>query len=173
MEAIILNEAGSIDKLIYQAIEKPTVRAGEVLIKVKAIGVNPMDIGIRSDEQLLTSFLGSERPAILGWDVAGEVTELGPGVTGFEVGEPVFALSNGKGYAEYVAVSADVTAHKPENISYEMAAALPVAAIGQPYFQSKDGTFFYYHKCSLQTPRPNWIGCFNMFVDRTRPYLFI
>lgn len=129
MEAIVLNEAGSIDKLIYQAIEKPDVKAGEVLIKVKAISVNPMDVGIRSDEQLLTSFLGSERPAILGWDVAGEVVELGSEVTRFEIGEPVFALSNGKGYAEYVAVSADVTAHKPENISYEMAAALPVAAI--------------------------------------------
>lgn len=129
MEAIVLNEAGGIDKLTYQVIEKPAVKGGEVLIKVKAIGVNPMDVGIRSDEQLLTSFLGSKRPAILGWDVAGEVADLGQEVTGFEVGEPVFALSNGKGYAEYVAVSADVTARKPENISYEGAAALPVAAI--------------------------------------------
>ena len=129
MKAIVLNEAGGVDKLIYHDMEKPSVKVGEILIKVKALGLNPMDVIIRSDEQLLTSFLGIERPAILGWDVAGEVAEIGPQVTGFEIGDPVFALTNGRGYAEYVAVSAELAVLKPENISYDEAAAVPVAAI--------------------------------------------
>lgn len=129
MKAIVLNEAGGIDKLIYQDMEKPAVKAGEILVKVKAIGINPMDFVLRSDNQFLTSFLGEERPAILGWDIAGEVAEIGAQVTGFEMGDPVFALTNGKGYAEYVAVSAELAVHKPENVSYQEAAAVPVAAI--------------------------------------------
>ena len=129
MEAIILNEAGGIDKLTFQNMGKPVIKAGEILVKVKAIGINPMDVVIRSDEQLLSSFLGAERPAILGWDVAGDVAEIGAEVTGFSIGDPVFALTNGKAYAEYVAASATVTVHKPENISYDEAAAVPVAAI--------------------------------------------
>ncbi len=129
MKAIVLNEAGGIDKLTYRDIEKPAVKAGEILVKVKALGINPMDVVIRSDEQFLTSFLGDERPAILGWDVAGEVVEKAADVAGFDVGDPVFALTNGRSYAEYVAVSADLAVRKPENISYDEAAAVPVAAI--------------------------------------------
>lgn len=129
MKAIILNTAGGIEKLTYQDMEKPTVKAGEILIKVKAIGLNPMDAVIRSDEQFLTSFLGNERPAILGWDVAGEVVELGTEVTNFEIKDPVFALTNGRGYAEYVAVNAAMAVRKPANVSYDEAAAVPIAAI--------------------------------------------
>lgn len=75
MKAIVLNEAGGIDKLIYQDIEKPKLKSGEILVKVKNIGMNPMDVHIRGNEQILTRFLGSEKPAILGWDISGEVVK--------------------------------------------------------------------------------------------------
>ncbi len=64
MKAIVLNEAGGVDKLIYQDIEKPVLKSGEILVKVKNIGMNPMDVLIRSNEQFLTLFMGNERPAI-------------------------------------------------------------------------------------------------------------
>ncbi|MGA7721168.1 MAG: NADP-dependent oxidoreductase [Ignavibacteriaceae bacterium] len=129
MKAIVLNEAGGIDKLVYQDIEKPIVKSGEILVKVKNIGMNPMDVHIRGNEQILTRFLGSERPAILGWDISGDVVEKADDVTDFEIGDAVFGLTKGKGYAEYVAVKSDFMARKPENISYGEAAAVPVVGI--------------------------------------------
>lgn len=129
MKAIILPEAGGIDTLTYADIEKPTPKAGEILVQTKALGLNPMDVYIRSSAPLLTSFLGEARPAILGWDVAGEVAEVGPGVTGFAVGDPVLALTQGKGYAAYVAVEARLAVRKPDNISFDEAAGVPVAGI--------------------------------------------
>lgn len=129
MKAIVLNQAGSVDKLIYKDIEKPVLKSGEILVKTKDIGMNPMDVHIRSNEQILTLFMGSERPVILGWDIAGEVTEKADDVTDFEIGDPVFGLTRGKGYAEYVAASANMMFRKPENISYREAAAVPVVGI--------------------------------------------
>jgi NADPH:quinone reductase-like Zn-dependent oxidoreductase len=129
MKAIILNEAGGVDKLTYQDIDKPVLKSGEILVKVKDIGMNPMDVLIRSSEQFLTLFMGNERPAILGWDISGEVVEKADDVTEFEIGDAVFGLTHGKGYAEYVAVKTDLMAHKPENISFGEAASVPVVGI--------------------------------------------
>lgn len=129
MKAIVLNEAGSADKLIYQDVEKPVVKSGEILVKIKDIGMNPMDVHIRGNEQILTLFMGSERPVILGWDIAGEVVDKADDVTEFTTGDPVFGFTRGKGYAEYVAVSTDKMVHKPDNISYREAAAVPVVGI--------------------------------------------
>jgi NADPH:quinone reductase-like Zn-dependent oxidoreductase len=129
MKAIILNEAGGVDKLTYQDIDKPVLKSGEILVKVKDIGMNPMDVLIRSSEQFLTLFMGNERPAILGWDISGEVVEKADDVTDFEIGDAVFGLTHGKGYAEYVAVKTDLMAHKPENISFGEAASVPVVGI--------------------------------------------
>ena len=129
MKAIILNEAGSVDKLTYQDIAKPALKSGEILIKTRNIGINPMDVLIRGNEQVLTMFVGSERPAILGWDIAGDVVEKADDVTDFEIGDAVFGITHGKGYAEYVAAQASLMVRKPENISYEEAAAMPVVGI--------------------------------------------
>ena len=129
MKAIILNQAGGADKLIYQDIEKPVLKSGEMLVKTKDIGMNPMDVHIRSNEHILTHFLGSERPAILGWDISGEVVEKADDVIDFEIGDAVFGITRGKGYAEFVAVNTDRMAHKPENISYREAAAVPIVGI--------------------------------------------
>jgi len=129
MKAIVLNEAGGIDKLTYADIEKPILKSGEILVKVKDIGMNPMDVHIRSNEQILTMFMGSERPAILGWDISGDVVDKAADVTGFEIGDAVFGAPNGNGYAEYVATKTDRFALKPASVSYRDAAALPIVGI--------------------------------------------
>jgi len=129
MKAILLNEAGGTDKLIYQDIEKPQISSGHILVKIKAIGLNPMDVYIRSNEQMIDHFLGTERPAILGWDIAGDIVEKADDVIDFEKGDAVFGITMGKAYAEYVAVNASMMAHKPENISYQEAAGIPVAGV--------------------------------------------
>lgn len=129
MKAILLNEAGGTDKLIYQDIETPKINSGQILVKIKAIGLNPMDVYIRNNEQLLDHFLGTERPAILGWDIAGDIVEKADDVIDFEKGDAVFGITMGKAYAEYVAVNANMMVHKPENISYREAAGIPVAGV--------------------------------------------
>lgn len=119
-----------MENLVYQDIEKPTLNKGEILVRVRAIGINPADTKARKSEDFLTGHLGPARPAILGWDVSGVIAERADGTDGYEIGDNVFGLlQSGRGYAEYVAVPAQVMAHKPENLSFEQAAAMPIAAI--------------------------------------------
>jgi len=135
MKAILLKEAGGIENFQYREIEKPTIQKGEVLVKVKAIGINPADAFARTSEQMITMFVGKERPAILGWDISGEITEKTVETDGFEIDDSVFGFtSNGRAYAEYVAIPVSAIAHKPANISHEEAAAFPLAGLtgGQP-----------------------------------------
>jgi NADPH:quinone reductase-like Zn-dependent oxidoreductase len=135
MKAILLNEAGGIENFVFRDIEKPTLQVGEVLVKIKAIGINPADAYARQNEEMITMFTGSARPAIIGWDISGEITEKGEDTDGFEIGDNVFGFtSNGRAYAEYVAIPASAIAHKPANISHQEAAAFPIAGLtgGQP-----------------------------------------
>ncbi|WP_295713568.1 alcohol dehydrogenase catalytic domain-containing protein [Mucilaginibacter sp.] len=99
MKAILLNSAGGAENFIYGDIDKPVLHAGEILVKIKNIGMNPMDAQIRGNEQLLTRVFGTERPAILGWDISGEVVEKANDITDFEIGDAVFGLTSGRGYA--------------------------------------------------------------------------
>lgn len=132
MEAIILEKAGGIENLKLADIPKPTVQKNEVLIKVKAISINPVDIKTRIGKSLYDQ-LKNDPPIILGWDVSGIITEIGSGVTQFKTGDEVFGMINfpghGKAYAEYVAASASELALKPANTSHEEAAAATLAAL--------------------------------------------
>ncbi len=132
MNAIILPEAGGVEKLTFQHIERPEAADGEVLVKVHAISVNPADVKLRSDDKVLTAFLGESRPVVLGWDFAGEIIEVIGQAVGFGVGDSVFGvLPSGLagGYAEYVRVPANIIARKPSNVSYEAAAVTTMAAL--------------------------------------------
>jgi NADPH:quinone reductase-like Zn-dependent oxidoreductase len=130
MKAIVTYNAGGTENLIYQEIEKPVLNEGEILVKVKAIGINPADAKSRSSEDFLTGHLGPKRPAIIGWDIAGDIVEKAENTEGYEIGDAVFGLlRSGGAYVEYVAVPASIMALKPENISYEEAAAIPIAGI--------------------------------------------
>jgi NADPH:quinone reductase-like Zn-dependent oxidoreductase len=132
MKAIILIDKGGIENLTIQEIETPQPKAGEVLVKVHAISVNPVDIKTRKGGALYAS-MQENAPVILGWDISGVVTAVGNEVKTFKEGDAVFGMVNfpghGKAYAEFVAAPADHFALKPENISHAEAAATTLAAL--------------------------------------------
>lgn len=133
MKAISIEKAGGPEILKVSEIEKPSATENEVLIKVKAIGINPVDYKVRMIEAVLNMICGEGYPAILGWDVAGEVEAVGEGVTKFSAGDKVFGMVNFPGrahaYAEYVISPADHIAKIPEGSSFETAAATTLAAL--------------------------------------------
>ncbi len=133
MKAVLLDQAGAIDQLTLRDIEKPTPNKNEILIKAKALSINPVDFKVRGNEDVLTMIYGPERPAIIGWDVAGEVEAVGEEVTAFKVGDRVFGMVNflgmGKAYAEYVTAPYDQLSAIPQGVSYEDAAATTLAAL--------------------------------------------
>lgn len=133
MKAIILEEAGGVENLIYKDVETPTAAENEVLIEVKAIGLNPVDFKVRAIAPVIDAIYGPSRPVILGWDLAGTVKAKGANVTQFEVGDSVFGMVNfpgtGKTYAEFVAAPADHLAKIPAGLSFEDAAACTLAPL--------------------------------------------
>lgn len=132
-KAFELKEAGSIEQLQIIEIEKPTPSAHEVVIKAKALSINPVDVKTRLGKSFYTDFKQHHNPIILGWDVSGIIESVGEKVTAFKVGDAVFGMVNfpghGKAYAEYVAAPADHLAKKPDNITHEEAAAATLAAL--------------------------------------------
>ena len=110
---------------------RPAPRKGEVLVRIKASGVNPLDIKIRSGH---ASHAKHPLPAVLGLDLAGVVESVGSSVTAFKPGDEVYGLTGGVGglqgsLAEYAAVDSDLLAPKPRNLSMREAAALPLVFI--------------------------------------------
>lgn len=129
MRALVLDEFGSA--LVMRDIARPISGPGEVLVRVAASGVNPLDIKIRAGE---AAHAQVTPPAVLGIDVAGTVVELGPGVTELAVGDEVYGMAGGIGdhqgsLAEYMAVDADLLAIKPARLSMIEAATMPLAVI--------------------------------------------
>ena len=135
MKAFIWEKYGPPETLRMAEVEKPTPDAGEVLVKVLAISVNPADWhSMRGKPLFSRATLGLLRPKhrILGVDIAGKVEVVGRGVTQFKPGDEVYAnlLDHGYGgFAEYVSVPVDVMSLKPATLSFEEAAAVPMAAI--------------------------------------------
>lgn len=123
---MVLKEFGGTENFSVQDVPIPDAGEGEVVIAIKAIGLDQIDIKTRKGGGM-ASYLRKEDPMILGWDAAGVVTKVGPGVTGFNPGDAVFGTIRfpgpGSTYAEYAAAPADQLAKKPENSSFEEAAA--------------------------------------------------
>ncbi|MCJ8165906.1 NADP-dependent oxidoreductase [Pontibacter sp. E15-1] len=132
MKAMILTAPGDVENFQLAEIDTPKPQKNEVLVKVKAISVNPVDTKTRAGEAFYGQ-LKDDGPVIVGWDISGEVAEVGEGVTEFKPGDGVFGMVNfpgsGKAYAEYVAAPVAHLAHKPANISHEEAAAATLAAL--------------------------------------------
>lgn len=129
MRAVLLEEFGS--PLVLGEIDKPGAGPGQVLVKVRASGVNPLDTKIRAGK---AAHARSELPAVLGLDLAGVVEEVGAGVTGFAPGDEVYGMTGGVGalqgsLAEYAAVDARLLAPKPASLTMREAAALPLVVI--------------------------------------------
>jgi NADPH:quinone reductase-like Zn-dependent oxidoreductase len=135
MKAFILRSFGSPDVLRLAEIDKPVPAHDEVLVRVRATSVNPYDWHNMRGEpyvaRLMPGGLGFRRPklSILGCDMAGQVEAIGRDVTEFRPGDDVFALLEQGGFAEYVSVREALLAPKPKNLSYEQAAAVPMAAV--------------------------------------------
>ena len=102
-------------------------RAGQLLVAVRAAGVNPADWKRRAGSRP-PGVAPVQLPAVLGGEVAGVVEQVGADVTGFAVGDVVFGNPVTGGYAEYTLLPAEVTAHKPPELSFTDAATLPIAA---------------------------------------------
>ena len=123
MKAVVLHENGGPDKLVYEDVPDPVVGEGEVLVRMAATSINPIDFKLRSGA--MKAFWPLELPTILGRDIAGIVRAVGDGVTGFKPGDKVMAVGN-KAYAELAVVAAKDLAFVPENLDLVKAAALPV-----------------------------------------------
>lgn len=138
MRAVVIHEHGGRDKLILEDVPKPQAGPGQIVVAVKACGLNYLDIFVRRGMPGLPIDL----PRISGGDIAGVVDELGEGVTNVQVGQrvlldPAVTLPNGEigalgenttgGLAEYIAVPAQNAIPLPDDVSFNDAAALPIA----------------------------------------------
>jgi NADPH:quinone reductase-like Zn-dependent oxidoreductase len=135
MKAIVYTEYGSPDVLRLKDIEKPVPADAEVLIKVHAVSVNAADLHLlRADPFLIRLSSGFLKPkhTILGSDIAGRVEAIGSSVTQFKPGDEVFgdiSACGWGGFAEYACVRENALVLKPTNLSFEQAAAVPMAAV--------------------------------------------
>jgi NADPH:quinone reductase len=129
MKALVVEQAGG--NFETRSLAKPTPRSGEVLVRVHAAAVNPLDIKIRAGA---AGHAKQPLPAVLGLDMAGEVESVGQGVTGFSAGDGVYGMVGGVGgrqgtLAEYVCVPQALLAPKPRALTMRQAAALPLVTI--------------------------------------------
>ncbi len=128
MRAMVLPRFGGPELFEAREVERPSPGPGELLVRVAATAVNPVDAKLRADG----SWAGLRAPVILGYDAAGVVEEVGPGVSGFHPGDEVYytpeIFGNQSGsYAEFNAAPASIVAHKPASLSFEEACAIPLA----------------------------------------------
>ncbi len=130
MRAVVINEYGSKDVLVEQELPKPEIKPNQVLVEAYATSINPIDWKLRAG--YLKEMLDWPFPIILGWDVAGKIVEVGDEVKHFQVGDEVFARpdTTPRGtYAEFTTVDEELLARKPENLTFEEAASIPLAGL--------------------------------------------
>ena len=128
MKAVVISDFGGPDQLRVTDAEDPVAGPGQVRVRVRAAGVNPVDAFNRADG----SWARLTVPCVLGYDIAGEVESVGPGVHGLRAGDRVMAMtpfpSGAGGYAELAAVPADLLARIGSEVPFTGAAATPLAA---------------------------------------------
>ena len=130
MQAFVLDRYGKKSRLRLAHVDKPQPREDEVLVEVHAAGVNPLDAKIRSGE--FKRILPYPLPLILGHDIAGEVVEVGSRVQKFKRGDAVYSRLDDLhigGFAQWVAVKEASLAHKPQGITMEEAASIPLVGL--------------------------------------------
>src|SRR6266576_1497966 len=130
MKAIVYSNRGSPDILKLEEIERPTPGDDEVLIKVRAASVNPLDSGLSRHPFLRRILFAMSKAKINrpGRDVAGQVEAVGSNVTQFKPGDALFGLCGGA-FAEYACASASAVVMKPDNASFEQVASVPLAGL--------------------------------------------
>lgn len=130
MKAVCIYSHGGPEVLRYEEIPRPRPQAGEVLVRVHAAGINPVDWKIR--EGRLHDLLHHAFPLVLGWDVSGVVEAVGPETKRLRVGDEVFSkpdIARDGAYAEFIVIKESEVALKPVSIDHVHAAALPLAGL--------------------------------------------
>jgi NADPH:quinone reductase-like Zn-dependent oxidoreductase len=130
MKTVRIHNYGGPEVLQYEDAPRPYPKAGEVLIRVHAVGVNPLDWKVRAGR--MKDFVQHKLPLIPGWDVSGVVEEIGLGVSQFEKGDEVFAMTDPTrdgAYADYITVRATALVLKPKSLHHVKAAAIPLATV--------------------------------------------
>jgi len=129
MKAVVVNEYGGPEVLKYQDAPRPEPKNGEILVRVMAASVNPVDTYVR--QGMFAKRGIDNRPLIIGYDIAGVVDKAGPDAKKFKAGDQVYSylsVMRGGGYAEFAVAKESETALKPKNINFVEAAAVPLAA---------------------------------------------
>src|SRR5438093_5443897 len=129
MKAAVIHEYGGPEVFRYEDAPRPEPKDDEILVRVIAAGVNPVDAYVR--QGMLSKRGLDNRPMIIGYDIAGVVEKTGAKVTKFKAGDAVYAylsIMRGGGYAEFAIAKEGEMSPKPKNIDYEKAAAVPLAA---------------------------------------------
>jgi NADPH:quinone reductase-like Zn-dependent oxidoreductase len=130
MKAVRIHQYGGRDQLKLEDVPLPKLRDTDVLVKIHAAAVNPVDWKIR--EGMLAGMLPHQLPLTLGWDFAGAIVALGEEVETLQVGQAVYArpdIARDGSYAEYIAVDAGEVALKPNSLDWQAAAAVPLTAL--------------------------------------------
>lgn len=126
MRAVRFHDYGPPSVLVVDTVERPAPKGGEVLIRVRVAGVNPIDWKLRAG--YVRQYIPVTLPATPGLDVAGTVEAIGEGVTGFDVGDKVFGRGAGT-YADFAVAPVATIAHIPDGVSFEQAATLHVGGV--------------------------------------------
>jgi NADPH:quinone reductase len=131
MKAVQIYEPGDVDVLKYEDVERPEPQKGEVLVRVRAVGINLVDCVTR--EHGLMSTGTKVLPYVVGWDISGEVVALGEGVTAFAIGDEVYGMprfpNEAKAYSEYITSPVADLALKPRKLTHQEAAGVPLAGL--------------------------------------------
>ena len=129
MKAVLINKYGGIDELKYEEVPVPNINPDDVLVKIYATSINPVDYKVRQGHD---KFGKRSFPAILGWDVSGVIEKIGNEVHDYKAGDEVYGrpdvIRNGT-YAEYVAVRAKEISFKPQKLDHLNSAAIPLAGL--------------------------------------------
>ena len=128
MKAVVVHEYGGPEVLKYEDTSRPEPKGNEVLVRVIAAGVNPVDALIRSGKY--AKFFGTNLPLTPGYDIAGIVEKAGAKISKLKIGDPIYAyVMWGGGYADYALANDGEAATKPKSLSFVEAAAVPLAAL--------------------------------------------
>ncbi len=127
MKAVVLEAFGDSSHLKLKEVAKPEPKRGEIRIRIKAVGFNPVDFKIRK------GLFGGQPPLILGADCSGVIDAVGEQTKGLAVGDEVYAMAFGQSsngsYAEYLCLPLEFVAKKPKNLTFEQAAAIPLSGL--------------------------------------------
>ncbi|MBT5796725.1 MAG: NADP-dependent oxidoreductase, partial [Porticoccaceae bacterium] len=130
MKAAVIDIFGDATNLQVREVSEPEISTGQILVKVHASNVNPIDWKMR--EGRMVARYGSEFPMILGWDCSGVIVAVADDVNNFQVGDEVFARSDiktGRCYAELAAINVTTAVHKPKSLTHIEAGSMPLVGL--------------------------------------------